>query len=76
MLRLELCDLWKVHVASFVNLGFTVWAVGGGPAAEVRPPCLSAISLDQASDGVAAVAVALAAADLEETNDFKVAEGA
>jgi hypothetical protein len=74
MSRLEIRQLGKVHITSFVNPGFAVRAVGGELVAEIRQPRLPAITLDQPSDGYAAVASAPAAADFEETG-VKVAEG-
>ena len=76
MPRLDLRQLGKVHMASFVDSGFAVWAVGGELVAEIRQPRLPAIPPDQPSDGFTAVAPAPAAADFEETNGCKVAEGA
>ena len=38
MSRLELRQLGKVHIASFVDSGFAVRAVGGELVAEVRQP--------------------------------------
>jgi hypothetical protein len=74
MSRLDLRQLGKVHIASFVNPGFAVRAVGGELVAEIRQPRLPAIPPDQPSDGFTAVAPAPAAADFEETG-CKVAEG-
>ena len=76
MSRLDLRQLGKVHVASFVDSSFAVRAVGGELVAEVRQPRLPAIPRGQPSDGFAAVAPAPAAADFQETNGCKVAEGA
>ena len=75
MSRLDLRQLGKVDVASFVDSGLAVRAVGGELAAEVRQRRLPAIPLDQPSDGFTAVAPAPAAADFEKTG-CKVAESA